>query len=205
MKLALERLGFGPCHHMSVVAQNPDQLALWTRVINGEVGDWDAIYRDFRSAVDWPGARYWSEITRHFSQAKVILTVRDPERWYESVKDSIYRMAGRLANNESIPPYVTQVRDFIRRVVWDGDFGGRFEDKDYAISVFNEHNEAIRREVPADRLLVFEVREGWEPLCAFLDVPVPDEPFPHANDREEFIQQAEQRLKQEQKLNRSVS
>jgi Sulfotransferase domain len=190
LKQALERLGFGPCHHMVELLENPGQLELWTRVAREGTGDWDEVYRGYHSTVDWPGARYWRELTSHFPQAKVILTVRDAERWYESAAESIYR-ASSLTDPD---PWVSRLRQFVNRVVWEGDFGGGFDDAEHAIRVFNEHNEAVRREIPADRLLVFEVREGWEPLCAFLGVPVPDEPFPHANDRQAFTEMVQERL-----------
>lgn len=189
LKQALERLGFGPCHHMIEVVQNPDQLELWARVAREGSGDWDTVYRSYRSTVDWPGARYWRELTGHFPQAKVVLTVRDPRRWYESAAESIYLAMSR----EAPDPQMARVRRFVRQVVWDGHLGGRFGDVEHAIKIFNEHNEAVRREIPADRLLVFEVRDGWEPLCAFLGVPVPDEPFPHANDRRAFTEMVEDR------------
>lgn len=181
LKLALERLGFGPCHHMVEVIGNPEQIALWEQVVEGNT-DWDTVFSGYRATVDWPGVHFWRELTAHYSDAKVILTVRDPERWYESVKETIFRVA------ETSTPDATDAgrRHILGRVVWDGDFDGRFEDKDHTIAVFNDHNEAVRREIPAGRLLEFEVGQGWEPLCAFLGVPVPDEPFPRSNDRQEF-------------------
>ena len=181
LKLALERLGFGPCHHMVEVIDNAEQIGLWEQVVEGNA-DWDEVYRGYRATVDWPGAHFWREITAHYPNAKVILTVRDPERWYESVKETIFRVA------QATTPAPTDAgrRRILGSVVWDGDFGGRFSDKDHTIGVFNDHNEAVRRAIPADRLLEFEVGQGWEPLCAFLDVPVPDEPFPRSNDRQEF-------------------
>lgn len=185
LKLALERLGFGPCHHMRELVDDPEQVALWARVARGETTDWDEIYRGYRSTVDWPGARYWRELTAHFPRAKVILTVRDPQRWYESVEGSIYRGVTMPVQD----PAVAAMRDVVQRLVWDGEFGGRFADVDHAIEVFDDHNDAVRREIPADRLLEFEVREGWGPLCAFLGVPVPDEPFPHVNDRESLARE----------------
>jgi hypothetical protein len=71
-------------------------------------------------------------------------------------------------------------------LVWDGTFDGRFEDKEYALDIFNRHNEAVQRTIPQERLLVYNVKEGWEPLCRFLGVPVPETPFPRLNDRRSF-------------------
>jgi hypothetical protein len=194
LKSALERLGLGPCHHMVELIDNAEQTSLWTRVAHGETADWDAVYRGYRATVDWPGARFWRQLTGHFPQAKVILTVRDPQRWYESAAESIYRAASAPAPAD---PVMAQMRQIVRDVVWDGEFDGRFDDVEHAIRVFDEHNEAVRREISADRLLVFEVGQGWEPLCEFLGVPIPDEPFPHSNDRRSFAEQRRRRSTEE--------
>jgi hypothetical protein len=185
LKAALERLGFGPCHHMLEVIDHPGQASLWAPVVRGEEPDWDVVYRGYRATVDWPGARYWRELTARYPRAKVILTVRDPRRWYESAAESIFRAA---VEPPPADPALARLRRVVRAVVWDGEFGGRFEDARYAMRVFEEHNEAVRREIPAGRLLVFEVRQGWAPLCEFLGAPAPDEPFPHHNDREAFAE-----------------
>jgi Sulfotransferase domain len=194
LKSALERLGFGPCHHMVELAESTEQVSLWKRLADGETPDWDAVFRAYRSTADWPSVRFWRQITDHFPQAKVVLTVRDPQRWYESVAQSIYLAAAGPAPAE---PAMARMREVVRGLLWDGEFDGRFEDRDYAIEVFNSHNEAVRREISPDRLLVFEVGQGWEPLCAFLGVPVPDEPFPRTNDRQEFAERVRQRLAEE--------
>lgn len=191
LKLALERLGFGPCHHMLEVLDDPEQIELWTRVARGGAPDWDRIYQGYRATADWPGVRYWRELAGHFPWAKVILTVRDPRRWYESAAETIHRGA---TVPESADPVLAGLRQVVRQVVWDGQFGGRFGDPEYAIEVFERHNEAVRREIPADRLLVMEIGQGWEPLCGFLGVPVPDEPFPRTNDRREFADRFDRRL-----------
>ncbi|HZE32702.1 MAG TPA: sulfotransferase, partial [Actinoallomurus sp.] len=194
LKSALERVGFGPCHHMVELIDNVDQISLWKRLTDGETPDWDAVYRGYRSTADWPGARFWRQITDHFPQAKVILTVRDPQRWYESAAQSIYLAVSGPAPAD---PLAAGMRQVVEGMVWNGEFDGRFEDMDHAIEVFNEHNEAVRREISPDRLLVFEVAQGWEPLCAFLGVPVPDEPFPRTNDRQEFADRVRQRQAEE--------
>lgn len=182
LKLALERLGLGPCHHMVELIDNPRQLDLWARVAAGETPDWDVLYEGYRATADWPGVRFWRELTRHFPHAPVILTVRDPRRWYRSARETIYRAT-------FIPPgdpLSGRHRELVGRLVWNDEFGGRFADAEYAMRVFTEHNDAVRREIPAERLLEFEVGQGWAPLCGFLGVPVPDEPFPRTNDLREF-------------------
>src|SRR5690606_29421362 len=150
LRKALETLGFTPCHHMLHLLETPDELPLWERVADGEPGDWSKIYAGDRAGVDWPGARYWREITAAFPNAKVILTVRDPESWYESALNSIYPAATTPPPPDA-PATFERVRQLSLKVVWDGIFGGRFTDREHAIPVFNEPNEAVKRELPSDR------------------------------------------------------
>lgn len=184
LKVALERLGFGPCHHMLALFENPDGIRLWRKAARGESVDWDEVYRGYRSTVDWPGARFWCELAEHYPAAKVILSTRDPERWYDSALGTIHRAA--MDDSPPASPVLAEMRAMAREVVWDGLFEGRFTDRDHSLRIFNEHIEAVRGRLPANRLLVFEVAQGWEPLCEFLGKPVPDEPFPCRNRREEF-------------------
>ena len=136
-------------------------------------------------------------LMEHYPHAKVILTVRDAEKWYESARDTIYQVAARGKDAADGPPgppnfpgdpeLLMLVMAMVGRDVWEGDFCGRFEEREFAIDLFKRHAEDVKAHVPADRLLVFEVKEGWEPLCQFLGVPVPDDkPFPRLNDRETF-------------------
>ncbi|MEV6502791.1 sulfotransferase family protein [Streptomyces prunicolor] len=187
LKAALERLGCGPCHHMQEVFSHQETISHWERAARGEGVDWQEIYGPYRSTVDWPGSRFWRELADFYPSAKVILTTRDPQRWYESVFNSIYQ--GVLAQ----PPRkaqedvrLTRIKNLTNSVVWEGIFDGRFADEEHAKKVFAEHNDAVCREISASRLLVFEISQGWGPLCDFLGVPVPDEPFPRLNDRKAF-------------------
>ncbi|CAM5622061.1 sulfotransferase family protein [Streptomyces fumanus] len=192
LRTALERLGFGPCHHMLHLLECPDAVPLWRAAARGESVDWARVYQGYRSSVDWPGAAFWREITGAFPAAKVILTVRDPESWYASAASSIHAAATAPVPEDADPGFA-EVRQMSLDVVWNGVFDGRFTDKEHAIRVFEEHNAAVRREIDPERLLVFEVGQGWEPLCAFLGVPVPDEPFPRSNDRAAFARLMEDR------------
>ncbi|WP_428264587.1 sulfotransferase family protein [Haliangium sp.] len=151
----------------------------------GETVDWDALFDGYRATVDYPGCMFYRPLMERYPQAKVILTVRDPDKWYESAHSTIYP-AGRPDDLPAPPPSLAEHMRMVSRLVWDGHFGGRFADRAHAIQVFQDHIEEVKQTVPAERLLVYEVREGWAPLCAFLDVPVPDEPFPRTNSRPEF-------------------
>jgi hypothetical protein len=194
MKAALEELGFGPCYHMRELFEHPEHIGQWRAAMRGEPVDWEFVLGDYRATVDWPGCTFYEELLEMNPDAKVILTVRDPHRWYESTRDTIYRISGasysvafRLAG--LVMPRARQVnraRRFVSELVWEGDFGGRFGDRVHAIGTFERHNEGVKRRVPPERLLVYEVKQGWGPLCDFLGVEAPDEPFPHLNDGEAF-------------------
>jgi hypothetical protein len=183
LKAALERLGFGPCHHMLGLFDKPEEIPLWRDAAQGKPVDWNAMYEGYRSSVDWPGARFWRELADHYPQSKIILTVRDPERWYDSALGTIHRAA---VDDSPASPVLTEMRAMSCDVVWDGVFDGHFTDRAHALRVYDDHIEAVRNRIPADRLLVFEVSEGWEPLCSFLSVPVPADPFPRSNDKGDF-------------------
>ena len=182
LRTALERLGFGPCMHMIPLLDDPERAALFRRAAEGEFRCLARALDGHRSTVDWPGTYFWRELVRAHPDAKVVLTVRDPGAWY----DSAYRTIFQAATHMPPSPGGGRPIDMAHALVWEGTFGGRFADRDHAIRVFAEHNAAVRREVPADRLLEFEVSQGWAPLCDFLGVPVPDEPFPRSNDSASF-------------------
>ena len=185
LKHALDQLGCGPCYHMLEVAANPGHAELWHAAADAPA-DWTALFGDYRSTVDWPGARFWREISQHFPAAKVLLSVRDADRWYESVKNTIFAAMSR-GMPEGAPEILRRQGEMARRIVIEDTFGERFEDRAHAIGVYERHNQDVRDAfAESGRFLEFEVAQGWEPLCAFLDKPVPDEPFPRVNDTDSF-------------------
>jgi hypothetical protein len=186
LKAALERLGLGPCHTMLGLFQEPEQIPIWQQAARGEPVDWTKVYAGYRSTVDWPGARFWRQLADAFPKAKIILTIRDPASWYASARSSIYAAAMEPLPESGADPVFASMWHMSRELIWDGIFHGRFDDQEYAVQVYEEHNRAVREELDADRLLVFDVKQGWQPLCQFLQVPIPEESFPHANDRETF-------------------
>jgi len=197
LQAALERLGFGPCYHMGEVFSQPEHIPLWLAAHRGEPVDWERLFGSYRAAVDWPTCTFYRELMRRYPEARVLLTVRNPERWYESALNTVYTAQRQRPPASWLFAAIPQVRRFVGladTLVWEGTFGGAFEDKAHAIRVFNAHIEEVKRAVPPERLLVFDVSEGWEPLCAFLGVPVPDEPFPRLNDAAAFREQASWRF-----------
>ena len=211
LKTALEELGFAPCYHMVELFNNPDDVDQWEAATRGEVVDWEAFLAGYQATVDWPGCAFYKELMLVYPEAKVLLTVRDFDKWYESVLATIYGTSRRFEQMRKAP-----VRSFfigrlfpagrmrvvrlINNLIWEKTFGGNFEDKAHALAVFNQHIEEVKRLVPADRLLVYNVKEGWGPLCAFLGVAVPtDKPFPHLNERAGF---AGNRFRQQERRRR---
>jgi len=190
LKLALDILGFGPCHHMSEIRKKPQLANDWYLAAAGESMDWEAVFEGFGSQMDWPGAAYWKELSDYFSDAKVILTVRDENSWFESIRQTIVPsvLIGRdLEDN----PDAQSLAEMIYQTVYLPLFKGRLEEQDYAIEVYKKHIANVKATIPKNRLLTFDVKEGWEPLCSFLNVEVPDLPFPKSNSTEEFIETRE--------------
>ena len=184
LKLALELLGFGPCHHMFEVRDNPNQLPFWQQAARGEVPDWEQVFAEYKACVDWPSVRYWRELCSHFPDAKVVHSVRAEQSWIKSVHSTIFPAMQR--RKEIDPGPYRERLEMAYEIIVNQTFAGRMDDPEHALSVYRSHNNEVAQTVPPDRLLVFDVKEGWDPLCEFLDVPVPDDPFPRVNSASEF-------------------
>ncbi|HEY3951046.1 sulfotransferase family protein [Phenylobacterium sp.] len=177
LKLALEMLGVGPCYHMMEVFKNPLAFDWWYEAAQDPAhADWGKIFAGYNSTVDWPNATYYKELADAYPDAKVILTERDPDSWFESTQATIFKN-----------PYEGDVGfpRMVRKVVGEL-FDQHLHDRDHCIAVYKAHNQKVRETIAAERLLVYHVADGWAPLCAFLGVPVPSEPPPKVNSREEF-------------------
>ena len=182
LKLAINQLGFGPCHHMEEVILNmARQLPLWVDVVKGKP-DWTSIFAGYESAVDWPTARYFRELLAVYPSAKFILTHRSPESWAASFSQTIYKL---VAGRSQAPEKMRDWLDWGSTVIAQTGFPVGLEIEDLK-RAFVAHNEAVKATIPPNQLLVYQVKEGWAPLCAFLGVPMPVEPFPRTNDRAEF-------------------
>ena len=196
LKAALAELGFGPSYSLTEVFAHPEHVEFWEAARRGEKVDWEEFFAGYGVAVDWPACSFYEELMQAFPEVPVILTVRDPEPWYESMRSTIYQL--RKVTTGPLPvraifafaglfaPGVTGTARLADHLVWEDTFDGRFEDRAYAIEVFERNNEAVRHRVPPERLLVFDVREGWAPLCDFLGVEAPDRLFPHLNEAREM-------------------
>ncbi|MDA2813661.1 sulfotransferase family protein [Nocardiopsis sp. RSe5-2] len=195
LKAALEELGYGPCYHMFEVLGEPRRAEDWIRAGDGLPVDWDEVFTGYRSTVDWPGASYWRELSEHYPKAKVVLTVRDPDRWFDSAASTVFRLQyivqrpwGRPLRRlvPLLSPGLGAFLDMNDRAIRDRVFGGRYPQRREAVERFRAHIDEVRDAVPEDRLLVYDVADGWEPLCDFLGTEVPDAPFPSANASDDF-------------------
>lgn len=184
LKLALEQLGFGPCYHMFELLTRPEHDPVWLDATRGNPVDWDALFEGFGSAVDWPVAGFWRELSAHYPGARFVLSVRPSHKWHESVMSTIYKALSSPPERDDAEARVH--RTMTRELILERTFDGRLDDPDHAIAVYEQHNRAVRDSIPEDRLLVYDAGAGWEPLCAFLECPVPDVPYPYSNTREEF-------------------
>ena len=196
-KLALEELGLGRCYHwVDVLAGLDREVELWDRALDGEA-PWEEVFDGCDCTVDWPGGYFYRELMDFYPEAKVLLSVREEQAWERSFRETIWTMCF----GESLMPLLSRARAevdprwrrylaLVDRMFWGerGTFAGGHSEPEQLIEQMVRHNEEARRVVPPERLLVWEVTDGWEPLCEFLEVDVPEGPLPHANDRETFVE-----------------
>jgi len=182
-KMALEQLGYGPCHHMTEVMQNPVQPAHWHALARGEEPDWAEVFDGYSAQVDFPGASVWHDLSVAFPEARVIHTERPEDDWWASYSATIGKF---FAHRQSLPlpPPVAEIFETMDKLLVQGVMGG--QDRASAIAAYRRNNEKVRDTIPRDRLLVFTPSDGWDPLCQFLGVDVPKGDFPRSNAREEF-------------------
>jgi Sulfotransferase domain len=178
LKMALEQLGFASCYHMVEVLMHPHHTAWWIEAADGRPS-WERLFEGYAATVDYPGCRFWRELVAAYPDAKVILSVRDPEKWFESTQATIFSEQNRQRL------HFAEFGDFFERIVFS-HFGERIHDRAFMIEAFRRHNEEVIAAIAPERLLVFEAKEGWAPLCEFLGVPEPATPFPRTNSREEM-------------------
>jgi Sulfotransferase domain len=180
LKLALERLLGAPCYHMAELFEHPEHVPLWHAAARGEAVDWHALFTGYAAAVDWPVGSFWREVSAAFPDALILLSTRSADSWWASASRTIFPVSAKAAGTAWHAMWMELAQ---RR------FTPHLDDRAAAIAAFERHNADVRERAPKRRLLEWSVEDGWQPLCAALGVPVPEEPFPHANSTEEFLSQ----------------
>ena len=181
-KLALERLGLGPCYHMlEVFRVHPEHTGTWIDAARGAAVNWEDLFAGYKSAVDWPACAFWLELIEEYPEMQVVQVRRDPQRWYESFDATI---------RAGIPTTCPRSKDVTDTMMYEVIFKRSFNralSRSELIRAYEAHVERVRQSVDPSRLLIWSLSEGWAPLCEFLHLPEPSEPIPHVNDREEFL------------------
>jgi len=188
LKIALEKLGMGPCYHMREVVSRPSHIKLWYDISRGEHPNWNRLFSGFNSAVDFPVSLFYKQLINQFPDAKFILTLREFDKWYISTVNTIYKVPNILPDWFKMVVY--PIRMFIAmqvNLIWVGLFKNKFSDRESAKLVYYEHIRSVKKTIPADKLLIYHVKEDWGPLCEFLNVDVPEIPFPKVNDTAEML------------------
>lgn len=186
LKHALEALQLGPCYHMIEVFRKPEDVPFWLSALQqtDTTIDWSDVFSEFQSTTDCPACYFWKDLLGAFPNARYILTVRDPETWYDSFRTTVYE--AMMHPERSADEAHASVQRMARMLILDTMFEGRFEDKGFAIQTYQQHTKAVIEQLPPKQLLVFDVGDGWQSLCDFLDLPIPPIPFPKSNTRHDF-------------------
>ncbi|NHE56286.1 sulfotransferase family protein [Cyclobacterium plantarum] len=205
LKGSLESLGFKHVYHMKELLVNPNMLHYWQTLAETGDTDWESLYQGYDATVDFPGYPWYKEHMKKYPDAKVILTVRDFEAWYKSVDSTVFRagpqtpaekikMMGKLLFSARARKVVKCIK-FFKKIFFANKLQGKFEEKEFARKTWEDHIANVKATVPKDKLLVYDVRDGWGPLCRFLGVPEPAEPLPHLNKKENFKEMLPQLMK----------
>lgn len=186
LQSALATLLGEPCYHMREVFSRPEHVGTWHAAARGDAVDWPALLSGYAAAVDWPASAYWRELSAAFPDALVLLSVREPERWWDSADETIFpTIRDRGAMPEAMLPWHDMVMEMLR-----SRFTDALDDRAACLAAFERHNEDVRAAVPAERLLEWTASDGWGPICQALGLPVPATPFPRTNTREEWRERA---------------
>ncbi|KAG2171932.1 hypothetical protein INT43_001408 [Umbelopsis isabellina] len=188
MREALLALGYKVSHMLDIVSDPTIDTSVYEEAWNGKDVDWNRAFANYNASLDWPNATFYKQLMEKYPDAKVLHTTRDPEKWYESVVQTVYATTRKYSvEKDSCPPGVLEGVTAADEVVFNGYFKGEFLNKEKTIQMFKDHDEEVKRIVPAEKLLVFETGvDGWDKLCSFLGKGKPDTPWPHINSREDF-------------------
>ncbi len=187
LKLALDHLGLGPTFHAIELLHNPELVNRWQWALETDAPtDWQAVFKGYQSALDWPTCNYAGQLLEAFPDAKVIFTDRDRDGWFESISQTIFPLLSTPLDQRA-PEHRPRAR-LMQKIVIDDAFDGRIDDRAYVLKVYEKHRKNIKKITPPEQLLIWQVSEGWAPLCRFLGVPTPAIEFPNKNSRASYLQ-----------------
>ncbi|KAI8377843.1 uncharacterized protein BYT42DRAFT_571906 [Radiomyces spectabilis] len=190
LRTALEKLGYRTHHGRYLVLGPTEHIDIWTRAYQdpNHEDEWEEIYKDWDAAIDWPSMTFYKELIQKYPDAKVILTVRSAESWYNSMCKTIFKDIFHVKKDE-VPHHIWRVSELCRMIMFDGDeadLENPERTKAKFMKIFDDHVAEVKRIVPPERLLIMQLGEGWEKLCPFLRVDIPNEPYPNSNSAKEF-------------------
>lgn len=196
LKEALEIIGFGKCYHMEWLFNHQEDLKYWHELFDTGTTNFDRLFDGFQSTVDFPGYLNYQALFKQYPTAKFVLNDRDPEAWYESAKHTVHsvtpqtftqklKMLRKMIFSRRFRRLAQSFR-LVEKYLWKGKYNGEFQNKEKTIARYKAFQEEVINTIPAEQLLVYKVSDGWEPLCEFLEVPIPEEVFPHKNKRKNF-------------------
>lgn len=185
LAMALRQLDFGPCHEMQEIFHNPEMVSDWVSFANNRLMDWEQVFKGYESQVDWPGSYVWRELLQAYPLAKVIHTARPEEAWWKSFSATVGKFMN-VHHEMPLPPHVHVMVDATIEFIGKQTFGGNWMDKEAALVAYRKRNAEVRAVVAPEQLLIYDVSQGWGPLCDFLGVPEPLTPFPRTNAQEDF-------------------
>lgn len=206
LKKAIEILGYNKTYHFKDLVANPNDLKYWKELEETGNTDFESLFKGYRATSDFPAYPYYKILLKKYPDAKIILTKRDPEAWYKSTSDTIWKagpqnvlakvaLLGKMLLNKQLKKKMNCIK-FMRKIYLSNQFDGQFGDEASAKKTFINHIQEVAQNVPKEKLLVYEVANGWEPLCKFLDKNIPQIEFPHLNKNKDFHKMVKKMIKQ---------
>ena len=190
LKIALEKLGYGPCYHMKEIIEDSSQSDFWQRVYYGGKYSWGELFEKYNSSTDNPVCEFWEEILKEYPNSKIILNTRNPEAWLKSIKETIFLVRVNVPFGVSFMfnTFLRKRKSVMSKVTsMIFGYGENYNTSDeHIIKTFNDWNKKVEERCPKDKFLKWEIKEGWKPICQFLGIETPNEDFPRVNDTQEF-------------------
>jgi hypothetical protein len=161
---------------MFEVRERESDAETWADAYKGQPPQWDRFFDGYVATLDWPASPFWPQISAAFPDSLILLSVRDADAWWKSASNTIFvALATYFAPDAPDDGWTRMGRGMMTT------FTPGWQDEASAKAAYLAYNDHVRESAPKDRFLEWHPEDGWDPLCAALDLDVPDQPFPHAN------------------------